>query len=145
MCPIQDENIFWKSGHIRPHKNMVRLKFCNDFIMLESSYPWEWWQTLFRLKLKPLLPLKWLTFIIQKWYQSINLNMVCKLYISTHKKKNHWFLIYLQIRQICSCTKITSACHTIISKEKVMVNLDYLNHLLQFIHHNPEFNQYLNH
>jgi len=47
---------------------MDRLKFCNYFKTLESSNPLEGCQTLFRLKLKPLLSPKWLTFIIQKLY-----------------------------------------------------------------------------
>ena len=74
-------------------KNIVRLKFCNDFLMLKSYNPLVWYQTLFRLKLKPLLPPKWVTFIIQKLCQ-------------------------------CSCSRTK-----MISKEKVMFNLKYLNHL----------------
>ena len=30
---------------------MDRLKYCNDYIMLKSSKPWEWCQTLFRWNL----------------------------------------------------------------------------------------------
>ena len=85
--------IFFENLAIIRAKNIVRLKFCNDFLMLKSYNPWVWYQTLFRLKLKPLLPPKWVTFIIQKLCQ-------------------------------CSCSRTK-----MISKEKVMFNLKYLNHL----------------
>ena len=116
---------------------MVRLKFCNDFKMLESSKPWEWCQTLFRLKLKSLLPPEWLTFIIQNLYKNICLNMVYNLSISTHIKKSFISNIFTKKENLLFLYRVTSACHTIISKEIIMFNLNSLNHFLQFIRHNP--------
>ena len=107
---------------------MVRLKFRNDFKMLEYSKPWKWCRTLFRLKLKSLLPPEWKIFIIQNWYKNICLNMVYTISISNHIKKLLISNIFTNNGKfVVLVYQVTYACHTIISKEITMFNLNYLN------------------
>ena len=59
------------------------------------------------------------------------------LSISTHIKKLLISYKFTNKGKFVFLYQVTAACHRIISKEIIMFNLNYSNHLLQFISHNP--------